>query len=857
MADLFGRKRARPGVEAGAHGVAVGGDSSMSAIGDNSVVNIHLPAQDRGAVGWPVRVGAVPVLASAFQVRPELRSRIETARADGHSAVLTQVLSGGGGVGKSQLAAAYAAEAAGDGVDLIVWVPAAEPDQVIARYAQAAGMVHAAGAFGHDAYADAQAFLAWCATTERSWLVVLDDITDPGTMVSWWPVGTSGWTLATTRLRDSRLSGGGRTLVDVGAFTGDEAMAYIEGRLTTAGSPHLLDERAADLAEALGCLPLALGHATAYMLNEQLTCRAYLEMFTSRRLHLADLLPDTADADGYGRAVTTTLLLALDAADAPLAAAVLRLAAFLDPDGHPIGLWETGPALDYLTRHRQAIDAAAPRRRGVWGMGRRRAAASSITPEEIQRTLHTLNRYSLLSVDRRHRFREVRIHALTARAARETSPPDDQVETARAAFSALLTSRFDALDASGLPAELPAVLYANLDTLYGVSPRATWSETYERRRIALKADLDADTRPRGRDEHRRAAAEPRRAPWAPAEDRERERELRSRLERAAELLAESGVLGDVDRSAVIAGLSDALSQGDRQPRPREADIDWMGEEQARTRWVEPAAAQVPAPAAPPAPTPAEDPGPERLESVIRLRLRDVAERERVLGEDHLHTLNARADLAAAYRDAGQYAEAVFLSKQLLADRERVLGPDHPDTIAARARLAFAYRSVGRYEEAIELSERVLADRQRLLGHNHPDTLMARADLAVAYGDDGRLAEALALGERVLADRQHVLGHNHPDTLTSLNNLTLTYSETGQYDAALYGQQQAVAGFERVLGPDHPDTLHARANLAALHRKVGNHDEADRLCEQVIADFERVLGPDDPRTRRARANMYSL
>ncbi|MFD0069316.1 hypothetical protein, partial [Streptomyces sp. NPDC127574] len=62
-------------------------------------------------VRWPLRVGAVPPLASSFQPRPSLRVLVEVARADGQDVVLAQpaesgrVLVGEGGVGKSQLAA--------------------------------------------------------------------------------------------------------------------------------------------------------------------------------------------------------------------------------------------------------------------------------------------------------------------------------------------------------------------------------------------------------------------------------------------------------------------------------------------------------------------------------------------------------------------------------------------------------------------------------------------------------------------------------------------------------------------------------------------------------------------------------
>ena len=78
--------------------------------------------------------------------------------------------------------------------------------------------------------------------------------------------------------------------------------------------------------------------------------------------------------------------------------------------------------------------------------------------------------------------------------------------------------------------------------------------------------------------------------------------------------------------------------------------------------------------------------------------------------------------------------------------------DHPDTIAARANLAFAYRSAGQLREAIREYERTLADRERLEGPDHADTRAARCNLAAAYQQAGRVDEAVA-AVRARAGRQ--------------------------------------------------------------------------------------------------------
>src|SRR6266487_2775260 len=164
------------------------------------------------SVTWPVWVGVAPPEADCYQVRGVTR-RLAAATTGG-TAVLVQVLSGLGGVGKSQLAAAHARQLwqAGE-LDLMVWVPGASRSAIVAGYAHAQTTV--TGMDDPDAEQAASRLLAWLASTERSWLIVLDDLIDPGDLRGLWPPNVaSGRTMVTTRRRDAALAGSGRTLVD-------------------------------------------------------------------------------------------------------------------------------------------------------------------------------------------------------------------------------------------------------------------------------------------------------------------------------------------------------------------------------------------------------------------------------------------------------------------------------------------------------------------------------------------------------------------------------------------------------------------------------------------------------------------
>ncbi|MFB8438137.1 tetratricopeptide repeat protein, partial [Streptomyces niveus] len=297
--------------------------------------------------------------------------------------------------------------------------------------------------------------------------MVLDDITDPDAIEAWWPDSgaRNGWVLATTRRDDALLSGQGRTLIHLGLYGPDEARAYLHRRLTDAGHPQLYNsDRADELTAELGYLPLALGHAAAYLINKRTTMSYYLRLLRDTGSRLGDLLPPSADTEGYGRTVTAALLVSLTAIDEAdttrLARPLLQLMSLVDPLGHPAALWTTPPAQEHLRAGRP------PKRRLL------RRYHPVVTEAEIIGALECLRTYALIAQDTD--TAPVRMHALTARAVRETIPASTLTATARTAADIIL-SLWPGHDHEDR--ELSATLRANTARLDHNTHPALWQPT--------------------------------------------------------------------------------------------------------------------------------------------------------------------------------------------------------------------------------------------------------------------------------------------------------------------------------------------------------------------------------------------
>ncbi|MFJ9648557.1 tetratricopeptide repeat protein [Streptomyces sp. NPDC101206] len=778
---------------------------------------IHLTAAPRPPVEWPVRVGTVPALASAFQPRDGIRRLMDEAwRADPHG-VRTQVLVGGAGCGKTQLAAAYAHSALLDAqAELVVWANAATVDHVIAQYAEAADRVQAPGRPGERIEDDARAFLDWLATTPRRWLVVLDDVSDPAGMGPWWPPASSGTgrTLATARRREALLSGGARGIVEVGEYTRPEALGYLTERLGGAGRPDLADGTAEELCGELGRLPLAVSYAAAYLINEDVTCAEYLARLLDRRSRLDELLPADADAEGYGRrAATTALLLSLDAAQraapAGLALPALQLAAHLDPAGHPAELWRTPAVAHYLTGQPPAPVDGVP----TAGAPPAGAAPDASAGRAALRVLH---RYALVNCAPQDGPRAVRIHALTARSARENLPAADPDTLVLAAADALV-----ALWPTGEPSAVEqaptvAVLQANAEVLSDRSGERLWAPPAH----GLLMKTGESLLHRGR--YDRAAAH-----W-------------QRLAADAERLR-----GPVDPHTLGARafLADSLDYGGRNDeavRLREQivedcvrllgpdDLHTLG---ARVRlgllyWRH-----------------------HRLDDAYGVEWDLVRDCERLFGPDDLRTLQARQNLASTMWALGSGPEAVQTMREVLAAYERELGPTDTTTVNCSVALAGMDVAGGRARRALPALERAVDLYTERLGAAHPRTLTVRDRLADAYANAGRKRKYLSLMEAIAEDTARAFGPDHPNTLVARHNLGLAHRKAGRAAKAVALLEAVVADFELYLGYHHPSTYTARANLARAYAEAGRTTEA-AMEEMRIQALYRLR--DQMRAERMRA-----
>jgi hypothetical protein len=659
-----------------------------------------------------------------------------------------QVLAGMGGIGKTALAARWArghCEESRD-TDIGWWFPAADRTALLAAMAARYRQV-TADSGGGDVETDARRLVTWLSNSPSRWLIVFDNAARPADLDGLIPRGPTGQVLVTSRFTQwSNLTPAVHLLDPLPLATATTLLA--EG----AGQP--ADAECAELAGSLGCLPLALVQAGAYLRARATGYARYRDLLARQPIRL--LTADQAASGQTVEAILNTSLAEVIAAHGQLGADLLSILSWYGAAPIP----------------RQVIDSPAIDGQPLLADG---------DPLSVDEALGGLTEYSLVTLS----GDGLAVHPLIAelvRAHQGSDAPERAAVAVRLLYRLMSVSRglapapLTTLTEQLMPLILAATGYASQ---VGADPLYT---TWLLARAALSR-MDIGQFGAARGLLGQAVAQ--------GVGKLSDYDLLPLTLATGRLLTESGrpgeavqgLTGAFQAATRVLGVNDeftlsvrfALAEGLRRAsRVAEANsmLEALVRDQAQTFGARDRRTLATRHAL--GFMAAQD-SPQSAVAALSALLRDE---ERILGPDDPETLQTRNDAITWTCRAGRVDEAIKQAEALVTDCQRALGVEHAQTLWARSNLANFRGTAHDYAAAIAELRGVLAIRDRVLGSDDSDTVDTHYDLAYWLEIAGDDQAAITELRGVVAARTRLLGPMHRQTLSALDRLTRLMRKSG-------------------------------------------------------------------------------
>jgi tetratricopeptide (TPR) repeat protein/transcriptional regulator with XRE-family HTH domain len=734
-----------------------------------------------------------------FTGREEVLQRVHKALHGQHTALLCQssTLSGLGGVGKTQTAIEYAYRYAND-YAAVFWVSAETAESLTTSFLTLAEVLALPEQREHEPSKLVTAVIRWL-NTHSDWLLIFDNVEDIELVKRFLPSSRRGALLFTSRQQALGFTAQALDLQQMTLEEGMHLLLYRARLLEATASPDqlTLDEQAAakELVTLMDALPLALDQAGAYIEATQCSLTDYLHLFQTSSLALLDKREAHAD---HPQSVAATVAFAVERvqAQAPVAADLLRLCAFLSPDNIPQELFV-----------RKVGEA-----RGPW---------PSFDPLEWDKALGVLRRYSLINRQADtgllslHRLVQVVLKArMDHTSYRQWAY--QAVETVNFGFPAveLLTTWSQCqrvlphaqvcatlIEEEQIVSEAAGRLLQQLGTYLLEEAQYAQAENYLTRAYAVRVRLFGEQHPVTADS----------------------------LNYLAELAYYQGNYQQAEQQQ-----AQALRIREQKLGPQHPDVAISLNNLASAYWIQ---------------------GKYRQAEPLYRRALQI--REEVLGSEHLDTAEVLQNLGTLLLDQGRYDEAEPPLERCLKIWRQILGSEHLYLMTIWNNLGRLYYAQGRYAEAeqLYLQAKTLGEQAHTTQHPfYAITLNNLANLACTHQE---WEQAESWYREAFQIRESVLGPGQPRTVQTLHDLATLYAKQGQVEQASELYQRVLALREKILPPEHPDTAETLHQFALLREAQGNAQEAIALYQRALPIREQVFGAQHPKTIATRKRLRAL
>ena len=234
--------------------------------------------------------------------------------------------------------------------------------------------------------------------------------------------------------------------------------------------------------------------------------------------------------------------------------------------------------------------------------------------------------------------------------------------------------------------------------------------------------------------------------------------------------------------------------------------------------------------------------------------------EAAFGPHHPNVAIRVNNLGLVKKAQGDLEGARASYERALRIDEAAFGPHHPNVARDVNNLGLVKKALGDLEGARASYERALRIFEQVLGPDHPNVATLVNNLGEVLRQLGDLEGARASLERALRIDEAAFGPHHPNVATDVNNRMGSVQQAlGDLEGARASYERALRIDEAAFGPHHPNVARDVNNLGGVQQAQGDLEGARASYERALRIFEQFLPEGHPSSliETVKGNLLSV
>ncbi len=213
------------------------------------------------------------------------------------------------------------------------------------------------------------------------------------------------------------------------------------------------------------------------------------------------------------------------------------------------------------------------------------------------------------------------------------------------------------------------------------------------------------------------------------------------------------------------------------------------------------------------------------------------------GKDHVDVAITLTNLGSVYGSLGDHVKEQDYLERALKIEEAHYGKEHVQLARTLNNLGNAYGSLSDHVKAQDYLERSLKIQEVHYGKDHVDVAITLANLGIAYGSLGDHVKKRDYLERALKIEEAHYGKDHVVVAKTLANLGSAYGSLGDHVKKRDYLERALEIMEAHYGKDHVEAALTLNNLGNAYGSLGHHGKRRDYLERALQIQEAYYGKD--------------